>query len=52
MVGHVQTIDEVIVALKENRLELKIGEGLQDNLSCKVVFLTDKKGLAMTAPSH
>ena len=43
MIGNVEAIDGAITSLKENRLVLKIVEGLQDYLSCKIKFSMDKK---------
>ena len=43
MVGGVEAIDDAISSLKENELVLKIMEGLQDYLSCKIKFSKDKK---------
>ena len=43
MVGNIEAIDEVTVAPTLKGLILKIVEGLQDYLSCKVRFSGDKK---------
>ena len=43
MVRDMVAIDDVISALKNNQLALKVMEGLQDYLSCKIKFLEDKK---------
>ena len=43
MVGNVDAIDDAITALKNNGLVLKVVEGLQDCLSCKMKFSLDKK---------
>ena len=43
MIGDINSIDDKVTALKENGLVLKIMEGLQDYLSCKIKFSTDKK---------
>ena len=43
MVGDIEAIDEPILALEENGLVLKIMEGLQDYLSCKIRFSKNKK---------
>ena len=43
MVGDVEAIDQLIAALKENKLVLKIMKGLQDYLSCEVKFSGKKK---------
>ena len=43
MVGNIATIDDAIKALKSKGLVLKIIEGLQDYLSCKIKFFDDKK---------
>ena len=42
MIGYVEAIDDVTIALKENELVLKILEKLQDYLSCRLKFSTDK----------
>ena len=36
MIDDVEAINDAIIALKENRLVLKIVKGLQDYLSCEV----------------
>ena len=46
-----EAIDEVIAALKENGLVLKLLEGLQDYLSYKV-RLSSNKMMAPSRPSH
>ena len=43
MVGNIATIDDTIEALKSKGLVLKIVEGLQDYLSCKIKISEDKK---------
>ena len=43
MIGDMATIDDAIEALKSKGLVLKIVEGLQEYLSCKVKFSEDKK---------
>ena len=43
MIGDVATIDDTIEALKNKGLVLKIMEGLQNYLSCKINFSDDKK---------
>ena len=43
MVGDIKAIDNVIGALKEKKLVLKIVQVLQDYLSCEIKFSTDKK---------
>ena len=43
MVGNIEAIDEASTAFKENRLVLKIVDGLQDYLSCDVRFSGTKK---------
>ena len=43
MIGNIATIDDAIEALKNNGLVLKIVEGLQDYLSCKIKFSNYKK---------
>ena len=43
--GDMAAIDDSITALKTNGLGLKIVEGLQDYLSCKVKFSNNKKVL-------
>ena len=42
MVGDMAAIDDAISALKRNGLVLKFMEGLQDYLSCKIKFSSDK----------
>ena len=44
MIGVIEAIDEAITVLKENGLELKVVEGLQDYLSCDVKFSMEKRG--------
>ena len=51
MVGDVKAIDDAISALKNNGLVLKVMEGLQDYLSCKIKFSKDKKS-AWLGKSH
>ena len=36
MIGDIATIDDAILALKDKELVLKIVDGLQDYLSCKI----------------
>ena len=43
MIGNSATIDDAILALKKKGLMLKIVEGLQDYLSCKIKISDDKK---------
>ena len=43
MVDDVKAIDNAVIALKNNGLVLKIVEGLQDYLFCKIKFSDDKK---------
>ena len=43
MIGDIATIDGAIEALKNKGLALKIVEGLQNYLSCKIKFSDDKK---------
>ena len=43
MIGNSATIDEAILALKNKGLVLKIMEGLQDYLSCKIKISNDRK---------
>ena len=43
MIGDIAAIDGAIEALKNKGLVLKIMEGLQDYLSCKIKFFEDKK---------
>ena len=43
MVGNIATIDDAIEALRNKGLILKIMEGLQDYLSCKIKISDDKK---------
>ena len=46
MISDLAAIVEAILALKRNGLVLKIMEGLQDYLSCKIKLSKDKKGLS------
>ena len=43
MKGDIATIDDAIEPLKNKGLVLKIVEGLQNYLSCKIKFSDDKK---------
>ena len=43
MIGNSTAIDDAILALKNKGLVLKIMEGLQDYLSCKIKISNDKK---------
>ena len=43
MVGNIAAIDDAIEELKSKGLSLKIMEGLQDYLSCKIEFSNDRK---------
>ena len=43
MVGDIATNDDAIEAIKNKGLVLKIVEGLQDYLSCKIQFSDNKK---------
>ena len=43
MIGNVKAIDNAIATLANNRLVLKVMEGLQDNMSCEIKFSEDKK---------
>ena len=43
MIGDIATINDAIEALKSKGLVLKIMEGMQDYLSCKIKFSKDKK---------
>ena len=43
MIGDIAAMDDAIKALKNKGLVLKIVEGLQDYLSCKIKFSDDKK---------
>ena len=43
MVGVMMTIDDAISDLKSKQLVLKIVEGLEDYLSCKITFSEDEK---------
>ena len=53
MVRYVEAIHDVTAAFKENRLVLKIFEGLQDYLSCEInFFIGQKDGLVRTASSY
>ena len=53
MEGNMAAINGAIEALKNKGLVLKIVNGLQDSLSCKIKFSKDKKeGLVRTAPSN
>ena len=45
MASNIEAIDDMIAALEGNGLVLKIEEGLQDHLSCKIKVTTDKRGL-------
>ena len=42
MIVNVEAINKVITALKENGLVIKIMEGLQGYLSCKMIFSNNK----------
>ena len=44
MNGNMATIDDAIKALKNKGLVLKVVEGLQDYLSCKIKFSEGKRG--------
>ena len=48
----VEAIDDAIADLKENRLVIKIVEGLQDYLSFEIIFNGQKEDLMRTASSH
>ena len=50
MVGNIAMIDDTIKALKNKGLVLKIVEGLQDYLSCKIKFSNDKKNAWLGQP--
>ena len=50
LIGDAEAINEAIKALKENSLVLKIVEGLQDYLFCKVTFSTDKRRVPLGQP--
>ena len=50
MTGDIEAIDNTITALKENWLVLKVVEGLQDFLSCKVKLSVDKKRACLGQP--
>ena len=41
MVGDINAINNTTSALKNNRLVLKVVEGLQDYLFCKMIFSED-----------
>ena len=43
MIGNIAAIDDAIKVFKNKGLVLKIMEGLQDYLSCKIKFSEDKK---------
>ena len=43
MVGDMTAIDDSISALTNNRLVIKVMEGLQVYLTCKIKFSQDKK---------
>ena len=43
MISDSATVDDAILALKNKGLVLKIMEGLQDHLSCKIKISDDKK---------
>ena len=43
LISNIAAINDAIVALKSNELVLKIMEGLQDYLSCKIKISDNKK---------
>ena len=45
MVGNIKTIDDAIIAPKENGPMLKIVEELKDSLSSEIKFSREKRGL-------
>ena len=51
MVSNIKVTDDAISALKYNGLVLKVGEGLQDYLSCEFKFSNDKKRAWLGQPS-
>ena len=50
MVGNIKAVSTIISAFKNNGLVLKVVEGLQDYLSCKIKFFEDKKGARLGKP--
>ena len=50
MIGNMAAIDDAIEALKNKGLVLKIVEGLQDYLSCKIKLSEDKKRVWLWQP--
>ena len=52
MVGIINAIDNAIAAIKNNGLVLKVMEGLQDYLSCKIKFSADKKRAWLRQPQN
>ena len=50
MIGDIKAIKEAMTALKDKWLVLKIMEGLQDYLSCRVKFSKDKRGHCSDSP--
>ena len=50
MVGNIEAIDNAIEALRSKGLMLKIVEGLQDYLSCKIKFSNNKKHAWLEQP--
>ena len=50
MIGDIAAIDYAIEALKNMGLALKIVEGLQDYVSCKIKFSDDKKYAWLDSP--
>ena len=50
MIGKSATINDAILALKNKGLVLKIVEGLQDYVSCKIKISNDKKSAWLGQP--
>ena len=50
MLGNIEAIDDATAAIKENRLVLKILEGLQNCLSCETKFSMDRKRAQLGQP--
>ena len=50
MIGNNTPIDDITESLKNKGLVLKIVEGLQDYLSCKIKFSKDKKRAQLGQP--
>ena len=50
IVENVKAIDDAILDLKNNGLVFKVMEGLQDYLSCEIIFSEDKKRAWLRQP--